>query len=121
MSFSKQDGGVAGNSHCLQLLLLVGGLGVVDIVEAGYLTLDTGLHVEQSLVVHLAVHRRMACGALFHKLREHTSVVGLLPFLRDVVEDTLTLCLTLPIGNDLTLIGVDVLLRDGVTLQLTLV
>ena len=121
MPFSKQDGGVAGDDHRLQFLLLVSSLRVIDIVEALDFRLDTGLHIKKSLVVHLAIHRRMACGALLHKLREHTSVVGLLPFLRDVVEDTLTLRLTLPVGNDLALVGVDVLLRDGVTLQLTLV
>ena len=121
MALGKEDGGIARDGHGLQLLLLVGGFRVVDVVEARDLLFDAGLHVEQSLVVHLAVHGRMSGGALLHELGEHTGVVGLFPLLRHVVEDALALRLALPVGDDLALVGVDVLLRDGVALQLALV
>jgi hypothetical protein len=52
----------------------------------------------------------MTGGALFHELREHTSMIGFLPLFRDVVEDALTLCLPFPIRDDLALIGVNILL-----------
>ena len=79
MALSEEDSGIARDGHCLQFLLLVGRLWVVDIVETGYLPFDAGLHVKQALTIHLAIHRRMTCGALLHKLREHTGVVSLFP------------------------------------------
>ena len=119
MTLGKKNSGIARDGHCLQLLLFVGGLGIVDEVEAVEFRLDAFLHIEQALVIHLTIHGRMASGALFHELREHTSVIGFLPLFRDVVEDALALCLSLPIRDDLALIGVDIGLRDVIRLQLT--
>ena len=110
MTFCKEDGGIARDGHRLQLLLFVGCLRIVDIVELADALLYTSLHVKQSLTIHLPVHRRMTCGTLLHKLREHAGMVGFLPLLRHVVENTFSLRFALPIGNHLTLIGVDVLL-----------
>ena len=45
MPLCKQDGGVARDGHRLQLLLLVGGLWVVDIVQLRNALFDTCLHV----------------------------------------------------------------------------
>ena len=72
-------------------------------------------------MVHLTVHRRVTGGPLLHELGKHTGVVGLLPLFRHVVEDALALRLALPVGYHLALVGVDVLLTDGVALQLPLV
>ena len=121
MTLSKENGCIARNSHRLQFLLLIGSLWIVDIVERGYLLLDARLHVEQTLMVHLAVHSRMPCCTLFHKLGKHTSMISLLPLFGHMVEDTLTLGLTLPIRDHLTLIGIDIFLRYSVTLQFTLI
>ena len=121
MALSEENGCVAGDGHGLQFLLLVGSLGIIDIVERGNLLLDTCLHVEQSFVIHLAIHSRMTSGALFHKLGEHTGMVGFFPLFRHMVENALTLGLTLPVGDDLPFIGVDILLTDGITLQFTFV
>ena len=118
MALGKENGGVARHGHGFQLLLLVGGLRVVDVVESADAVLDTSLHVEQSLAIHLAVHSRVACGTLLHELGEHAGMVGLLPLLRHVVEDAFALRLALPVRDDLALVGVDVLLRDVVRLQL---
>ena len=63
----------------------------------------------------------MTGSALFHELREDTCMIGLFPFLRHMVEDAFTLGLSLPVGNDLALVGVDILLTDGIALQFTLV
>ena len=110
MALGKKDGGIARDGHCLQLLLFVGGLGVVDEVEAREFLLDALLHIEQTLAIHLTIHGRMTGGALFHELREHTSMIGILPLFRDVVENALALCLPFPIRDDLALIGVNILL-----------
>ena len=72
-------------------------------------------------MVHLAVHGRVPSGALLHELSEYASVVGFLPLLGYMVEDALALRLASPVGNDLALVGVNVLLRDSVALQLALV
>ena len=46
MTLCKEDGGIARDGHRLQFLLLVCRLGVINIVQALDLRLDTGLHVE---------------------------------------------------------------------------
>ena len=119
MPFGKENSGIARNQHCLQFLLPVGGLGVVDKVQLTQALLNAGFHVKQTLAIHLAVHRRMTGGALLHELGENTGMVGFLPFFRHMIEDALTLRLSLPIGNDHTLVGVNVGLRDVIRLQLT--
>ena len=67
-------------------------------------------------MVHLSLHSGMTGGVLLHELCKDTSMVGLLPLLRDVVEDTLALRLALPVWDDLALVGVNVLLRYMVAL-----
>ena len=121
MALGEQNGGIARDGHGLQLLLLVGGLGVIDVIQRGYLFFYAGLDVEQSLTVHLSIHSRMPGGTLLHELGEDAGVVGLFPFLRHVVEDALALRLSLPIGYDLALVDINILLTDGIALQLALV
>ena len=99
--------------------MLVSGFGVIDVIQFANALLYTCFQVEQTYTIHLAVHSRMTCGALFHELREYACMIGFLPLFADVIEDALTLGLALPIGNYLPLIGVNVLLRDVVGLQLS--
>ena len=79
MTLGEEDRGVAGDAHRIQLLLLVGRLGIVDVIQRGDVLLDPGLHVQQAFAVHPAVHGRMPCGALLHKFREHTCMISLFP------------------------------------------
>ena len=118
MSFGKEDGGITGDGHSLKLLLLVRGLGVVYIVQGGNPGRNPFLEVQKAGVVHLAVHGRMPCGALLHELRKHAGVVGLFPLFGNMAENALTLGLALPVGDDITLIGIYVLLGDVVLLKL---
>ena len=118
VALGEKDRGVAGNAHGVQLLLLVGGLGVFDVIQGGDVLLDPRLHVQKALPVHPAVHGGVAGGALLHELGKHTGMVRLFPLLGHVAEDALALRLALPVGNHLTLIGVDVLLADVIGLQL---
>ena len=110
MSLGEEDGGIAGDGHGLEFLLLVGGFGVVDVVELTDALLDACFHVEEAFVVHLAVHGGVPGGALFHELGEDACVVGFFPLLADVVEDALALGLAGPVGDDFALVGVDVFL-----------
>ena len=119
MTLGKEYGGVARDGHGLQLLLLVGGQRVVDIIQRGDALCDTFLQIEQTAAVHLAVHRRVAAGSLLHEFGEDAGVVGLFPLLGDMGEDALALSAALPVGNHLALVGTDVLLADVVGLQLT--
>ena len=121
MTLGKEDSGITRDGHCLQLLLLVSGLGIVDEIELTKPFLYTGFHVEEPLLIHLSVHGRMTSGTLFHELRKHTCMISLLPLFGHMVENALTLGLATPIGNHLTLVSVDIFLRDGVTLQFALV
>ena len=118
MALSQQDRGVAGDAHRIELLLLVGRLRVVDVIQRGDILLDPGLHVQQALAVHPAVHGSMARGALLHELGEHAGVISLLPLLGDMVENTFPLRLPLPIRDYLALVRVDILLADVIRLQL---
>ena len=118
VALGEQDRGVAGDAHRVELLLLVGRLGIVDVIQRGDVLLDPGLHVQQAFAVHPAVHGGMARGALLHELGEHAGVVGFLPLLGHMVEDALALRLALPVRDHLALVRVDVLLADVVRLQL---
>ena len=117
MTLGEEDRGVAGDAHRVELLLLVGRLGIVDVIQRGDVLLDPGLHVQQAFAVHPAVHGRMPRGALLHELGEHAGVVGFLPLLGHMVEDALALRLAFPVRDHLALIRVDVLLADVVRLQ----
>ena len=117
MPLSKEDGGITADGHSLQLLLLVRSFRVVDIIQFADLLFDASLHVEQAFAVHPSVHRRMTSSTLFHELREDTCMISLLPLLRHMIEDALTLRLASPVRDDLAFIRVDVSLRDVVTLQ----
>ena len=119
VTLGKEYGSGARDGHSLQLLLLVGGQRVVDIVQRGDSPGDALLEVEQAAAVHFAVHRRVAAGSLLHEFGENTGVIGLFPLLGDVGEDALALGAALPVGNHLALVGADVLLADVVRLQLT--
>ena len=119
MPLGQQDGGVAGNVHGLELLLLVGRFGIVDVVECFNPCADAFLQVQQAGAVHLPVHGRMTGSALLHELCEYARVVGFLPFLRDVPEDPFALRLALPVGDDLPLVRVDVFLTDVIGLERT--
>ena len=118
MSFCKENGSIARYLHRFQFLLLVSSLRVVDIVEGFDALLYALLYVQQTCLVHLAVHSGMTCCTLFHELREYSCMIGFLPFLRNVVEDALPLRLASPVRYHLALVGVNVLLRDVVALQL---
>ncbi len=118
VAFGQQDGGIAGDGHRFEFLLFVGGLGVMDIVQFRNPLCNPRLHVQETFAIHPAVHRGVAGGALFHEFREDAGAVGLLPFLRDVVEDALALRLALPVGNHLASVGIDVLLADVVGLKI---
>ena len=48
-------------------------------------------------------------------------MIGIFPFLAHMTENAFALGATLPIGDDFTLIGVNVLLRDEVRLQFAIV
>ena len=63
----------------------------------------------------------MPGSTLLHKLREHTGMISLLPRLGHMAKDTFPLCLTLPVGNHHTLIGIDIRLTDRIGLQRSLI
>ena len=60
----------------------------------------------------------MAGGALLHEFGEDAGMVGLFPFLGNMVEDAFPLRFALPVRNDLALVRVYVFLRNIVLLQL---
>ena len=121
MTLCKENGGIAADVHRLKFLLLVCGFGVVDEVEFRQRLGNECFTVEQATLVHLSVHCRMTTSTLFHKFSEHACMVCLFPLLAHVAEDTFALGASLPIGDDLTLVGVNVFLRDEVGLQFAVV
>ena len=114
VALGEDDGRVAGDRHGLELLGPVGGLGVVQVIEGGQALGDLALEVQHALAVDGAVQGRVAGRALLHELGEQAGLVGPLPLLGDVAEDAVAHAAALPVGDDLALVGLDVLLRDAV-------
>ncbi len=107
MPFSEAHDGVAGDGHGLELFPLVQGLRVLLEIEHGFGTGDVGLEVQHALPVELAVAHRVARGALLHELREASRLVGVVPFLRQLLEHLVPHGPALPEGDDLPLVGLD--------------
>ena len=117
MTLCKQDSSITGDSHTLQLFLLVGSFRIIQEIQFSQLPFDTSLYIQQTGLIHLAVHGCMTRCTLFHELGKQTSLVSCTPFMGHVAKDTFTLCTAFPVGNDFTFVGVDILLADGITLQ----
>ena len=98
-------------------MLFVCGLWVIDEVEFADGFCYENFGVEQASAVHLSVHGSVTACALLHEFGEYTCVVCFFPFPAHMTEDALTLRASLPVRNDLSLVCVDVFLRDMVRLQ----
>ena len=81
VALRKHYGRVAGNGHGLKLLLLVCGLGIVDIIQLPDALCDARFHIKQALAVHPAIHGSVSRCALLHKLSENSGVIRLFPLL----------------------------------------
>ena len=121
MSFGKQDGGVARDGHGSQLLLLVGCFGIVHEIEPVQFFPDTFFQIQQSVLIHLSVQSGMSRSTLFHKFGKHPHLIGLLPLLRYMAEDTFSLGTSFPVRDHFAFIRVNVFLADRITLQFTCV
>ena len=118
MTASEQYQGIAGDGHGPQLVLLVGGLGVIEEVQPGKLLLDTGLEFLHAHAVHLAVQGGVAGSPLFHEFGEDTGLVEGFPAFGHVVEDAVTLGAALPEGNHFLLVFLNLAVGDSVVLDL---
>jgi hypothetical protein len=92
----------------------VGGLGVVQIVQAFNAVGDPVFQVEHAGGVDGAVEYGVARCALLHELGEEAGFVGGFPLRRGMAENPFAHGAALPIGNNLFLVGEDVLLRNVV-------
>ena len=118
MAFSKHNGRIARDSHRLEFLGLVVGLHVQLVVQTLQMRIDLALVIHHPLAVELPVEHGVSRRALLHELGETASLVGRAPFRGHVREDTLALGPSLPVGDHLACIGVDVCLTDVVGLLL---
>ena len=116
MAFSKNDHRIAGDSHCTEFFKTVCRFRIVEVVEGINFCGDLPLEIQHSLVIDLAVQRRVAWSALFHKLRKQPGFVGGEPLCGHVAKNPLADGFSFPIGNDFTRIGSDVFFRDGIAL-----
>ena len=114
MAFREKDGRVAGDVHGRELLGAVDGPRVVQKVQRRPLHGDLGLEIEHPLAIDGAVQGRVPRRALLHELGEQTGGIGASPFLRKIVEDAVAHAAAAPIGNDVGLIGPNLLLGDAV-------
>ena len=108
----KEDGGVRGNVHGLELVLL-GQCGQVraevKIFDRGG---DIGLEVEHALCEHLAVAYGVTGRPLFHELGEDAGRKRLMPLLRQLIKDPVTERAPRPERNDFPFVDLDVFGRD---------
>ena len=118
MPLRKQYHRIARDLHRLPLLRLVGGFGIVQVIDGSQEAGDLRLEVEHPPLVDLSIQSGMARGALLHKFCKHSRLVGQSPRLGHVCEDPLPLGLARPKGNDGGAVGFYIFFRDGIALQL---
>ncbi len=109
MALGEEDRRVTGDVHGGQFLELLGGVGVVQVIEPGLAFGDLTLEVEHALPVDRPVQGRVPGGALFHEFGVEARFVEGLPFFGDQGEGLVAHAAPSPVGNDLLGIEVDVL------------
>ncbi len=74
--FGENDHRVTGNCHRGEFFEAVGRLGVIEVVQRIDFRSDLSLVIQHSLVIDLAIQRRVAGRALLHELGKQTCFVG---------------------------------------------
>ncbi len=113
IALSQNHDGLAGDGHGVQLVPLVQGLRVVLEVQRGQGLADVLLVVQVALLVQLHGAHGVPRSPLFHELREDAGGVGLLPLRGHAVQDTAAHGAVFPVGDDLLLLDLQVVLRHG--------
>ena len=116
MAFGKDDHGITGDVHRLELFELVGGFRIVEIIKGFDFSCNLPLVIEHPLAIDLPIQSCMTRSALLHELGKEARLVSGPPFIRDMAKNSLTDCLALPIGDHLTGIDFNVFIADEVTL-----
>ena len=113
IALAQDHDGVAGDEHGVELVPLVQSIRIALVVQLGQGRPDVLLVVEISLLVELGGAHRVAGAPLLHELGEDAGLIGVLPLLGHAVQDPAAHGPVLPVGDDLLLLDVQVLLRDG--------
>jgi hypothetical protein len=98
----------------VQGLALVVRLRILGEIESGQRQVDIGLKTSQPLRVDLVVQNRVPRGPLFHELGEYAGFVGLMPLVRERLEQPVAKGASGPEGDHRALVFCDRRVRDRV-------
>ncbi len=119
VALGEEDHRVARDVHCGQFLELLGGVGIVEIVQFRLAFGDLPLEVQHALAVDSSVEGRVPGGPLLHELGVEAGFVEGLPLLGDQGEGLVAHAAPPPVGDDLLRVEVDVLRGDGIARHLS--
>ena len=112
VTLAQDDDSVAADAHGVELVALVNSLGVVHVVQIVQRLLDVLLVIQIALFIDLHGADGVAGAALLHKLGEDAGGIGRLPLVGHAVQNLLAHGALLPVGDDLLLLNLQVLLGD---------
>ena len=113
VALAQDHDGVAGDEHGVELVPLVQSLRIALVVQLGQGRPDVLLIVQIALLIELGGAHRVAGASLLHKFGENAGCVCLLPLLGHALQDAAAHRTLLPVRDDLLLLDLQVLFRNG--------
>ena len=99
MALGENNGGITAYLHGAQLFGLIGGLGIIQVIQLFKRLGDFFFKVKHAFLIYDAVKGCVAGRTLFHKFREGTGLICGFPGGGYVLEDPVAHGSALPVGN----------------------
>ena len=109
VAFSKNHNSITGNLHAFQLVLLIQGFWIMEVIQPVNRLLDVLLVVQKSFFIYFHRSYRMPWSPLLHKFSKKPSLIGLLPLRRHLPEYLIPDASLIPVWDHYPLLNLKVL------------